>query len=48
MRSSIKPRHHRKALATWAAVFAAAAPSLAGAQSLAELYEAARSFDGIY
>ena len=48
MRSSIKPRHHCKALAASVAVFAAAVPSLAGAQSLHELYEAARGFDGIY
>ena len=37
-----------KALATWAALFAAAVPSLAGAQSLQELYEAARGFDATY
>ncbi len=59
MRSTIHPRqprtaaiHHGRrkpgALATWAAVFVATLPGLAGAQSLVELYEAARGFDGIY
>ena len=43
-RSRLKP----KALAVWAAVVAATLPGLAGAQSLQELYEAARGFDGIY
>ncbi len=59
MRSTNNPRNTRtapvarvrlkpQALAVWAAVLTATLPGLAGAQSLQELYEAARGFDGIY
>ena len=43
-RSRLSPQ----TLAVWAALVASSLPGLAGAQSLHELYEAARGFDGIF